>query len=219
MTSSSSEAARERAEAARLPTDDVVGILLEQHARIRDLFAEVKTAEGERRQKAFDELRTLLAAHETGEEMVLRPVARQAVGAPDTEARNREEAEATRVLAELERMDIDSAEFQARLAEFERAVIAHAEHEENEEFPALRSSQDEKKLQRMGRMLRAVEKVAPTHPHASTAGSPLAQWVAGPVMSIVDRVKDVMGSVRAGSASRPGQDRTAGRPGAGPQGG
>jgi hypothetical protein len=34
----------------------------------------VKHAEGRRKQQAFDELRILLAAHETAEEMVLRPV-------------------------------------------------------------------------------------------------------------------------------------------------
>lgn len=52
-------AERERQEAARLPEGDVVRTLLEQHARIRDLFADVRTARDEHRRQAFDELRAL----------------------------------------------------------------------------------------------------------------------------------------------------------------
>jgi hypothetical protein len=39
---------------------DMIAILLEQHQRIRELFAHVKGAEGERKQRAFDELRARL---------------------------------------------------------------------------------------------------------------------------------------------------------------
>lgn len=56
-----------------MPDDDVVGILLRQHARIRALFGEVRGAEGARKQDAFNELRGLLAVHETAEEMIVRP--------------------------------------------------------------------------------------------------------------------------------------------------
>ena len=78
------DAAEDRTKAAQLPEGDVILILLEQHARIRELFADVKSAEGERKQHAFDELRALLAVHETAEEMVLRPVSRDAAGASVT---------------------------------------------------------------------------------------------------------------------------------------
>ncbi|WP_131767115.1 hemerythrin domain-containing protein [Candidatus Protofrankia californiensis] len=187
-----SKADEERAQAARLPQDDVVGILLEQHARIRDLFADVKTAEGEHKQQAFDELRALLAVHETGEEMVLRPVTRDVAGAEVSEARNHEEEAANRVLAELEKMDVGSAEFDTRLAQFEMAVLEHAEHEEQEEFPTLHPARAEEQLQRMGRRLRTAEKIAPTHPHPAIAGSTTAQWAVGPFASLVDRVKDAV---------------------------
>jgi len=67
-------ATMERALAAKLPEGDVVRILLEQHARIRDLFAEINGFAGTRKQERFDELRVLLAVHETAEEMILRPI-------------------------------------------------------------------------------------------------------------------------------------------------
>ncbi|MGO4422053.1 hemerythrin domain-containing protein, partial [Streptomyces sp. MCAF7] len=94
-----SDAKTERRLAAQIPEGDVVGILLEQHARIRDLFADVKGAEGDHKQQAFDELRALLAVHETAEEMIVRPVARETAGKQEADARNHEEQEANKVLA------------------------------------------------------------------------------------------------------------------------
>ncbi|MCK9901561.1 hemerythrin [Parafrankia colletiae] len=188
-----SEAEVERARAAQLPDDDVVGVLLRQHARVRDLFADVQSTTGEHRKQAFDELRALLAVHETAEEMVLRPVTAEA-DRTVAEARNREEDEAAQVLRVLEKMDVNSAEFDRRLAEFEKTVSDHAEHEESEEFPRIRAARTEDQLEHMGRRLRTAEKIAPTHPHPSTAGSPAAQWTIGPVASIIDRVRDAVRS-------------------------
>ncbi|GGX73599.1 hemerythrin domain-containing protein [Streptomyces minutiscleroticus] len=186
------DAQKDRDQAARLPEGDVVAILLGQHARIKELFGDVKTAQGERKQKAFDELRALLAVHETAEEVVVRPVTKDTAGKAQADARNEEEAEANKVLARLEKMDVHSVEFDARFAEFERAVLEHAEHEEREEFPALRAGRTEEQLQKMGDRLRAVETLAPTHPHPVAAGKPMVQALTGPFASMVDRARDML---------------------------
>ncbi|MFG7946456.1 hemerythrin domain-containing protein [Streptomyces cacaoi] len=187
-----SNAVTERAEAAKLPQGDVTAVLLTQHARIRDLFTEVRQAQGEHRKKKFNELRALLAVHETAEEMIVRPAARKAAGEEEVRARNAEEDEANHILAELEDMDVGSPVFVTKLMEFEHAVSDHAEHEEREEFPALRRSCSDEHLQSMGRRLLRVEKAAPTHPHPGAAGSTAAQWTVGPFAALVDRVKDTI---------------------------
>jgi hemerythrin superfamily protein len=187
-----SNATTERREAARLPEGDVVRILLEQHARIRDLFAGVKGARGDEKKQTFDELRALLAVHETAEELILRPTAKKTAGEAEADARNHEEEAANKVLAELEKMDVSSPEFDDRFAAFERSVIDHAEHEEQEEFPAVRRGCDEDQLKGMGTRLQMAEKMAPTHPHPTVAGSPAAQLLTGPFASMVDRVKDTL---------------------------
>ncbi|WP_310962560.1 hemerythrin domain-containing protein [Nocardioides terrisoli] len=188
-----STAAEERARAAELPEGDVIRILLEQHARIRDLFAEVQSAtDAQHKSETFDELRALLAMHETAEEMVLRPVSSQSAGKEVTDARNEEEAEANKVLVELEKLDVSSPDFDHQLAEFEKSVSDHAEAEETQEFPEVLSSADEKARVRMGTMLTTAEKTAPTHPHPSAAGSPTAQWIAGPFASLLDHAKDAL---------------------------
>jgi hemerythrin superfamily protein len=187
-----SDIKQERAEAARLHQDDVIGVLLTQHARIRELFNEVHGEQGEHRKQAFDELRALLAVHETAEEMIVRPVSKDVAGAGVADARNQEEEAANRVLADLEKMDVSAPEFDTRFAVLERAVLEHADREEAEEFPAVHAARSEEQLQQMGKQLRAAERIAPTHPHPMAAGSPTAQWAVGPFASIVDRVRDAL---------------------------
>lgn len=177
-----------------LPEHDVVGILLRQHARITELFGDVRGAEGEHRSQAFDELRALLAAHETAEEMVLRPFTAAHVGQDVADAHNTEEEHANHVLADLEKLDVGSAEFDRLFTEFEGSVLAHAEHEETLEFPFVEKQASREQLERMGRALLAAERLAPTHPHPGTAGSPAAQWAVGPFASLLDRARDAVRS-------------------------
>src|SRR4051794_41915026 len=96
------QADQELAQAASLPEGDVIRILLEQHARIRELFADVSSAEGEHKAQAFDELRALLAVHETAEEMVLRPGSQKGGGESVADARNHEEGEVNQGLKNVD---------------------------------------------------------------------------------------------------------------------
>lgn len=172
--------------------EDVITILLTQHRRVKELMADVRTAEGEHRRQAFDELRALLAAHETAEEMVLRPLTRSIGNAPVADARNAEEDQADHVLAELEKLDPTSPQFDSTFASFEQAVLQHAEKEEHEEFPRVRAETARDRLVAMGRALLAAERIAPTHPHPGAAGSTTAQWTVGPFASLVDRARDAV---------------------------
>lgn len=181
-----------------LPEGDVIRILLDQHDRIRELFATVNAATDQETMVAtFDELRALLAVHETAEEMVLRPVSRRSASAQVAEARNEEESEANEVLAQLESMEVGSPEFSNRFAAFEKSVERHAEAEEHQEFPAIVVATEEKDRQRMGSLLEAVEKMAPTHPHPGAAGSTAAQWTVGPFASMADRARDAIAKMMA----------------------
>jgi hypothetical protein len=184
------EADNERAHAAQLPAGSVISVLLRQHAQIRDMFTAVQAASGQRRQELFDDLRELLAVHEGGEEMVLRPVSRRGPGARIADARNQEEDEAAHVLADLEKMDVSSRQFADQLAEFEKAVSAHAENEELEEFPTVQATHTEAELRALGEKLLKAESLAPTHPHPAAAGSPTAQRVVGPFAALLDKARD-----------------------------
>ena len=56
---------------------DVVSFLKAQHVQIKTLLEQVSGSRGAQRQEAFDQLRRLLAVHETAEEEVVHPRARR----------------------------------------------------------------------------------------------------------------------------------------------
>ena len=170
---------------------DVVSFLEEQHEEIKRSFERVKAASGNAREEAFIALRRLLAVHETAEEEIVHPAARSALpnGSAVVEARLSEENEAKKVLAELETLDVDSAEFGTLLGRLERSVIVHAAAEEREEFAQLANILDQRQLERMRRAAEFAEKVAPTRPHPGVE-SATANMLAGPFASMLDRARD-----------------------------
>jgi hemerythrin superfamily protein len=180
-------------------TDDVVKFLKGQHNLIKDMFDEVLSASSdEAREKAFTDLRQLLAVHETAEEMVVHPRARGELSDGDqiVDARLKEEHEAKEQLQQLEKMDIGSQDFIKELTQFQQAVIDHAEHEENEEFVRLGHELDADDLKRMAGAVRAAEAIAPTRPHPGVE-SATANFAAGPFASLLDRARDaIQGALR-----------------------
>jgi hypothetical protein len=144
------DSAEDRAKAAKLPEGDLVRILLEQHADVKDLFADIEAASGAKRATLFEQLVAMLKAHETAEEAVVRPAAAETVGEDEAAARNAEEADADAAIAALLELDVDSPEFTKQFAAFKQAVDDHAEAEETEEFSQLQQSLDEAKLLELG---------------------------------------------------------------------
>lgn len=172
---------------------DVVTLLTQQHEQIKALFKQVLSSSGEQREQSFFELRKLLAVHETAEEQVVHPKARDEVpgGEAIVDARLTEEQEAKEALAALEDMDIDSAEFTTKLTALQKDVVAHAEKEEHEEFNKLSDVLSADDLHKMATMVAAVEKIAPTRPHPDVKGR-AANLIGAPFASMIDRVKDAL---------------------------
>jgi hypothetical protein len=175
-------------------TDDVVKFLKGQHDLIKDMFEEVFSAsDSKAREKAFVELRQLLAVHETAEEMVVHPRARREMADGDeiVDARLHEEHEAKQQLSKLEGMDIDSKDFLAELTKFRDAVVEHAEAEENEEFNKLQRKLDAGDLERMVKAVQAAEAIAPTRPHPGVESAKM-NFAVGPFASMLDRARDLL---------------------------
>ena len=174
-------------------THDVVEFLIGQHMQIRDLFIEVQTSTGQARRDAFDRLVKLLAVHETAEEQLIHPLVRTGVdgGGDIVDDRLAEERAGKEMLAQLEDLGPDATEFPSLLAEVRTSVLTHAHNEEAYEFRYLRREVAGAQLQPLVSMVRAAEAVAPTHPHPGIE-SAIANTVAGPVVSLFDRTKDIV---------------------------
>ncbi|MDQ4092734.1 MAG: hemerythrin domain-containing protein [Actinomycetota bacterium] len=179
---------------------DVVEFLIGQHMQIRDLFTEVEKSTGQTRRDAFERLVKLLAVHETAEEQLIHPLVRTGVhgGSDIVDDRLSEEREAKQMLAKLEDLGPDAAEFPSLLAELRTSVLMHAHHEEAYEFRYLRREVSGAQLQPLVSMVRAAEAVAPTHPHPGVQ-SATANTVTGPVVSLFDRTKDMVREAMSGN--------------------
>lgn len=171
---------------------DVIDLLLSQHDEIKGLFAQVRSSEGDMKQESFQQLVRLLAVHESAEEIVVHPAARDDAGDAVVEARLHEEDQAKHVLSELFDLGVTAPDFDSRFTAFEQAVVAHSTHEEQEEFPALRRSNTPETLQRMAGAVRAAEAVAPTRPHPGAGESMAGNMVMGPPMAMFDRMRDAV---------------------------
>src|ERR1700739_2243817 len=120
--------------------DEVVAFLKAQHNLIEDMFDEVLHAsDPAAREKPLQELRPLLAVHETAEEMVVHPRARREADAGNSivDARLKEEHEAKELLSQIEKLDITSQQFIDEMTKRRVAWLAHAESRESEESPVL----------------------------------------------------------------------------------
>ncbi|HVU74518.1 MAG TPA: hemerythrin domain-containing protein [Mycobacteriales bacterium] len=189
-------------EGADNPIEDPVNgldLLSEQHEQIKHLLARVRENAGTAAAVSdFSELRRLLSVHETAEEIVVRPLTRTEVpnGRGVAGARMNEENEAKVVLARLEKLGADSAEFAAEFPSFESAVLAHAEAEERDELAPLKAMQREGHLSQLGSSIIEAERTAPTHPHPH-AKTTAANIVLGPFAAVLDRVRDAIAHRRA----------------------
>jgi hemerythrin superfamily protein len=171
---------------------DVVDLLKAQHDEIKELFRSVGEGSGEARREPFECLVRLLAVHETAEEEVVYPALRTAGAGGVADARIAEETEAKRLLADLEKVGPTGDDFLPGLDRLRGAVVAHAENEEREVFPVLRSKKLAAPREALGAAVKAAEAMAPTHPHPHVPGTATANLVAGPMAAIVDRVRDAI---------------------------
>ncbi|MFB4320412.1 hemerythrin domain-containing protein [Actinomadura sp. 21ATH] len=186
---------------AQVPdTGDVIGLLREQHSRIRDLFDLVLSTSGQARKDAFQDLVRLLAVHETAEEEIVHPVARRRLPGGEGIVADRlaEEREAKEMLAELDGMDTADPSFAEKLDRLRIDVLTHARAEERYEFERLGDEFDESQRRAMAAAVKAAESTAPTHPHPGTE-SATKNMLVGPAVAIADRVRDMIRGARSGS--------------------
>ncbi|MCM0678168.1 hemerythrin domain-containing protein [Micromonospora phytophila] len=182
------------------PEEDVVDLLLAQHAQIEQLFLLVIGSTGETRRDAFDDLVRLLAAHETAEEEVVHPLARTLPGGGGdamVDDRLDEERQAKETLQTLIAGGVDADGFDTGIILLRDAVLTHARYEERYEFPQLRQHVPAGRLRSLAAAVRGAEATAPTRPHPS-AQSAKGNLAAGPALAVIDRVRD---AVRKPSAS------------------
>jgi hypothetical protein len=171
---------------------DVIDEVLKDHREIKELFSKVRSSTGTRKRGAFQALVRKLAVHETAEQEIVHPLA---LGAGADDIRDRrvsEEKEAEGILSELVKIGPEDPRFPPMLEALQREVLEHAEREEREEHPKIRSDVDADRLRMLAAAFRAAEATAPTRPHPRGPRSATGNLLVGPIVSIMDRARDAI---------------------------
>ncbi len=123
--------------------------------------------------------------HESAEQAVVHPEMQQLDDAV-AEERLEEETKGDELLERLRSMDVDDPEFDGLFARFRDAVLRHADHEEREEHPKLRTGVDADRLTEMADEFVAAERDADPYVDPATVDPD------APALSLIDEHEDAV---------------------------
>jgi hemerythrin superfamily protein len=177
---------------------DVIEILEHDHREVEQMFDELESLRGDtseearsRRKDLVEQVTIELVRHSVAEEVLVYPSVADRISEDEVKHAREEHAEAEETLARLEKLDPEDAAFDDELATLMREIRHHIEEEEGEMFAHMRESFSADDLESMGTRVEAFKKVAPTRPHPSVPNEALPRIVAGPVASLLDRMRDL----------------------------
>lgn len=132
--------------------------------------------------------------HEAAEEQFFWPAVRDRLPGGDAMADTAvgQEGEAKEVLARVDRLDAADAEFDRLIAGFIPAARAHIEYEETQVWPGLRETLSAAEAEELGARVAAAIEQGPTRPHPHTPPDPALLKAAGPVVALVDKLRDAV---------------------------
>lgn len=173
---------------------NLVARLRADHEHVETMFGKLSRAGDDKRADLFCELVNDLIRHEVAEETIVYPEVRRVVGNGErlADARIKEQAEAEELLAQMEKEDPSGSDFTAHLEKLEKAVLEHAQKEDELIFGPLDQALDAARSRQLGEIYEKAKSVAPTHPHPHAPDTPPGNLVAGPVAAVVDRTRDAM---------------------------
>lgn len=171
---------------------DAIELVTSDHRGVEQLFRQLEAATTDDTrlvigQRIIEEL----SVHAAIEEQVLYPGTRRILGEDDLVAHAIDEHDRLKqVLADLDGLDPSDDRFLGGFQLARQLVEEHVGEEESDLLPKLRDRGDPEDLQKMGAAMQVAKRIAPTHPHPHAPSTPPGNLVLGPVVALVDRVRD-----------------------------
>ena len=118
---------------------DVLTLLKEDHADVKDLFKRIEHAKGSRAREIWDEISTKLTLHEELEETHFYPKLKEEEGARDIVLESYQEHHVLDLLIdEINTLAPDDEAWEPKVKVLQENVEHHIEEEEGELFPKVR---------------------------------------------------------------------------------
>jgi hemerythrin superfamily protein len=133
---------------------NAIDLLAQQHREVKALFTKFETASSaEEKQKLFEQIADDLAVHTAIEEKHFYPATRSARTDDLLQEAVEEHLQAKRVIADLLEMQIDDAQFDAKMTVLREEIEHHVEEEEGELFPKVKRLLSEDELDDLGTVM------------------------------------------------------------------
>ncbi|WP_153397537.1 hemerythrin domain-containing protein [Ornithinicoccus halotolerans] len=171
----------------------VTDILTADHRAMLDLLGQIpQTEDGQERRDLADTLIAEVMRHSVAEEMYVYPAVEEHVpnGADEVEHDKQEHDQIVDLMKKLEGQDAASPAFLEMVRGLTDLLRHHAEDEEQDQFPKLRTHVPHEQLVELGRKVNRAKELAPTRPHPSAPHSELFHKAVGPGVGMVDRLRD-----------------------------
>ena len=174
---------------------DIITLLTNDHAEVNQLFGRfARASKPETLEQLAKEIIHELSVHAAVEELIVYPAVRNA--APDqkelVDHSIEEHHEVKELLAKLEKENPSTATFRRTMEKVIDSVREHVAEEEGDVLPALKEGTKADFRKQLGEMVARAKNLVPTRPHPMVPGTAVAQLVAGPWASIMDRVRDLV---------------------------
>ena len=177
-------------------TMDAIELLIDDHRKVDNLFAEFKAAEPDARQKVVWTIVRELAIHAAIEETVFYPALREDVPGSDPLVAHSldEHKDIKEVLTRVDDLagKAHTKECEAQVRRLEKTVAHHVTEEEREVLPAARQALTQARLDELATKMRKARGMAPTHPHPSAPDEGMAAELSGKAAGFIDRVRDAI---------------------------
>lgn len=174
-------------------TQDVVDILTQDHQEMLELIDQIeRSVDATQRRDLADALIAEVVRHAVAEEMFVYPAMEKHVpgGTKEVEHDKEEHQEIVVLMKQIEGSDAAEPAFMEQIQELKAQLLHHADDEESDQFPELRSHIPHEELVRMGEKVQMAKKLAPTRPHPSAPHSELFHKTIGAGVGMIDRLRD-----------------------------
>ncbi len=183
---------------------DVFTVLAKDHQEVKAMLAELEKPPSQvtkasrdqlaLRKKMVEQLIIEESKHEALEEMYFWPAVREHHPDGDSLADEAigQEQEAKEVLARLDKLEPEKAEFEELLGKFAGAAREHIHFEETRVWPGMRAALSADTAGELGRKIADGKKTAPTRPHPHTPPSPGVLKSTGPAAAVADKARDAV---------------------------
>lgn len=172
---------------------DATKLLEQQHREADQAFEEFEsTQDPQRRKEIARQVVHDLSVHAGIEEVAFYPAVKDALPdlADEIDHDLEEHAEVKELLAGLQGMSSDDPEFESTFRTIASNVREHVEEEERDLFPRVRDALTEDERRELGEAMEDLQSKVPTRPHANAPQEPPANTALGPVVGVVDRIRD-----------------------------